>query len=82
MDISKEASPGVMNLTFQKGKESLTKNFELKERNKKPGAAGFSSADVMYLITPDRFANADPSNDNLDDVKIDRSKAGARHGGD
>lgn len=82
LDISKEASPGVMNLTFQKGKESLTKNFELKERNKKPGAAGFSSADVMYLITPDRFANADPSNDNLDDVKTDRSKAGARHGGD
>lgn len=28
----------------------------------------------MYLITPDRFANADPSNDNLDDVKIDRSR--------
>ena len=36
----------------------------------------------MYLITPDRFANADPSNDNLDDVKIDRSRGGARHGGD
>lgn len=25
---------------------------------------GFSTADVLYLITPDRFANGDPGNDN------------------
>ena len=82
LDISKEASPGIMNLVFQKGKKKEIRTFELKERSKKPGAAGFSSADVMYLITPDRFANADPSNDNLDDVKTNRSGAWARHGGD
>lgn len=82
LDISKEASPGTMNLVFQKGKKKEIRAFELKERSKKPGAAGFSSADVMYLITPDRFANADPSNDNLDDVKTDRSGDWARHGGD
>ena len=82
LDISRDASPGTMNLIFQKGKEKEIRAFELKERNKKVGAAGFSPADVMYLITPDRFANADPSNDNLDDVKIDRSRGGARHGGD
>ena len=66
LDISRDASPGTMNLIFQKGKEKEIRAFELKERNKKVGAAGFSPADVMYLITPDRFANADPSNDNLD----------------
>lgn len=82
LDISKEASPGTMNLVFQKGKKKEIRTFELKERSKKPGAAGFSSADVMYLITPDRFANADPSNDNLDDVKTNRSGDWARHGGD
>ena len=82
LDISEKASPGVMDITFQDGKKKTVRKFELRERNKKPGAAGFSPADVMYLITPDRFANADPSNDNLDDVKVDRSKSGARHGGD
>lgn len=82
LDISKEASPGTMNLIFQKGKEKEVRTFELKEKNKKVGAAGFSPADVMYLITPDRFANADPSNDILDDVKTDRSSGWARHGGD
>lgn len=82
LDIAKDAAPGTMKLTFQKGKKKEIRTFELKERSKKPGAAGFSSADVMYLITPDRFANADPSNDNLDDVKTDRKSAWARHGGD
>lgn len=82
LDIAKDASPGTMKLTFQKGKKKEIRTFELKERSKKAGAAGFSSADVMYLITPDRFANADPSNDNLDDVKTDRKSAWARHGGD
>lgn len=82
MDISKEASPGTVSLRFQEGKEEKTYAFELKERSAKPGAAGFSSSDVMYLITPDRFANADLSNDNLDEVKADRTRAGARHGGD
>lgn len=82
LDISKEASPGTMNLIFQKGKKKEVRTFELKEKNKKVGAAGFSPADVMYLITPDRFANADPSNDILDDVKTDRSSGWARHGGD
>lgn len=45
---------------------------------------GFSSKDVIYLITPDRFANGDPKNDQLDDYvdKHDRESAGGRHGGD
>lgn len=82
LNISKETAPGTLNIIFRKGKETLVKTFELKERNRKAGAAGFSPADVMYLITPDRFANADPSNDSLDDVKVDRSNPNARHGGD
>ena len=45
-------------------------------------AQGVSTADAIYLITPDRFANADPSNDELDDVKVNRARSGARHGGD
>lgn len=82
LDISPEARPGQMMLSFKQEGQTYEQPFELKARNTKPGAAGFSSADVMYLITPDRFANADPSNDNLDGVKVDRNRAGARHGGD
>ncbi|MDB2702303.1 glycoside hydrolase family 13 protein [Flavobacteriaceae bacterium] len=47
-------------------------------------ANGFDSSDVMYLITPDRFANGDPSNDEIAGMKEghNRSFDGGRHGGD
>jgi len=52
----------------------------------KEGAAmqGFNNEDVMYLITPDRFANGDPSNDEIAGMreKLNRSFKGGRHGGD
>lgn len=82
LEITKEAQPGTLPIEFHDGKEKKVHLFPLQARSRKPGAAGFSSADVMYLITPDRFANADPSNDDLDEVKADRSRGGARHGGD
>lgn len=49
-----------------------------------PGEAGFSPADVMYLIMPDRFADGDRSNDPPPEAPgtYDRSKARAYHGGD
>ena len=46
---------------------------------------GFKSSDVIYLITPDRFANGDTSNDinkELNEKTIDRKDNYARHGGD
>lgn len=54
---------------------------------RRPGSAerkGFDTRDVLYLITPDRFVNGDPSNDNHPDMleKADRSNPGGRHGGD
>ena len=82
LDISAEAKAGRMDIQFTDGKQRFVQSYELRERNQKIGAQGFSPADVMYLITPDRFANADPKNDNLDSVKVDRSRSGARHGGD
>lgn len=45
---------------------------------------GFNSSDVIYLITPDRFANGNTENDidkNLGDI-LDRKDPQARHGGD
>ena len=48
------------------------------------GFQGFSSADVMYLIMPDRFADGDPSNDRLphSEGTYDVSNPRAYHGGD
>lgn len=45
---------------------------------------GFSSADVMYLIMPDRFADADSTNDSIAGFKDpdDRTLPRAYHGGD
>ncbi|MEL4372920.1 glycoside hydrolase family 13 protein [Shewanella xiamenensis] len=45
---------------------------------------GFSNKDVIYLITPDRFANGNPSNDNQADMLEHAApeNADGRHGGD
>jgi neopullulanase len=47
--------------------------------------AGFSSADAMYLIFTDRFADGDNANDGMADdpySKVDRSNPTTWHGGD
>jgi glycosidase len=45
---------------------------------------GFSSADFIYLITPDRFRNGDSSNDQVKGMLEgpNREYIGGRHGGD
>lgn len=82
LELLDGVKPGMMQIKFTNGRKTLTKSFELKPRTTRPGAMGFTPADVMYLITPDRFANADPGNDNLDTVKVNRERPNARHGGD
>ena len=45
---------------------------------------GFSSKDVIYLLTPDRFANGTPDNDAVEGLseQPNRAHPGGRHGGD
>ncbi|QYJ84210.1 glycoside hydrolase family 13 protein [Shewanella aegiceratis] len=73
-------------LTFeQAGQAQISVAYELLKRDKGSAAReGFSNKDVIYLITPDRFANGDPANDNQADMieQADRSNPGGRHGGD
>jgi len=82
LNVDKSAQAGAFDIVLKNGKQQQKQRFELWERNKKVGAQGFSSADVIYLITPDRFANGDATNDNLDDVMVNRQRSGGRHGGD
>jgi glycosidase len=79
------AKPGTYNLVFKKGKESFNYPYEILAREE--GSAdrkSFTTSDFIYLINPDRFANADPGNDNTDDTfeTADRSRPFGRHGGD
>ena len=45
-------------------------DFELMDRPSDPSdIKGFDTSDVLYLITPDRFANGNPHNDEIPDMK-------------
>ena len=87
VDVSK-AVAGKFKIEFSKtGKRhNFSIDYELKERNKDSKLReGFNSSDAIYLITPDRFANADTSNDIVKGLKeqgINRKDDYARHGGD
>ncbi len=87
LEIPSDTPPGnfVIRLEEVKG-PAFTISYNLKKRPKGPEEyIGFSSKDVIYLVTPDRFSNGDPTNDidiNLQEKSIDRKDDYARHGGD
>lgn len=64
----------------------FTFTYSLAYRNKQfQQVKGFSNEDAIYLITPDRFANGDPSNDKVAGMRetaVDRTNDYGRHGGD
>lgn len=83
LDVGPSAATGSFDILFENGDSQLTWTYELKSRV--PGHVGtYNSSDVMYLITPDRFANGDPSNDNVEGYadEVDRDEEYGRHGGD
>jgi len=82
LNISSLAKAGNVPLHFSNGANKLTYSYPLKARTDRTGTMGFNASDVLYLITPDRFANGDTTNDNLDSVKANRKNPNARHGGD
>ena len=81
LDVSGTARPGTMTFQFKEGRTTTQKTFELRGRNYKLGAQGFTTKDVLYLIMPDRFSNGNPANDNLENWIASR-EGGGRHGGD
>lgn len=86
LEIAETAQAGKFPITFKHHDEIVaTYTYELLAREK--GAAniqGFDNQDVMYLITPDRFVNGDPSNDEMAGMRepLNRKNIGGRHGGD
>ena len=86
LTISPEAKPGKMKLEWTEGKKKVRKEYELRARKPQKGAQGFSSADVLYLVMPDRFSDGNPANNEIktlrNQAKVDRSNPNVRHGGD
>ena len=84
-DLS-QATPGKVNLLFRNGKDKKKLSYELKARTVAPEShKGFSTADVLYLLMPDRFSNGNLANDKLPQLlcqKVDRQDPNGRHGGD
>ena len=82
----KDAQPGTMTLLFQQGKQKKKVNYTLKAREKKGEERyGFSNADVLYMLMPDRFASGRTDNDQIKGLrpyKNDRTQPRLRHGGD
>lgn len=85
LKISPTVKAGSIPITFQSGKKKKVINYELKSRQKTGDQfKGFTPADVIYLIMPDRFANGDETNDSMPGMfqKLSRQEPFGRHGGD
>jgi glycosidase len=88
LDISATAKAGEVAIEFLSGGKAHAVTWPL--YNKRTGrgsnfAQGVTSSDLVYLIMPDRFSNADKTNDKIQGLKdqsLDRSKIYDRHGGD
>jgi len=89
----KDAQPGTMTLVFKEesGKRKVEREltrvkYELKAREMSGDKRmGFTNADVLYMLMPDRFAQGaghNPQVKGMRNYKEDRSKPSLRHGGD
>ncbi|MBV2129305.1 glycoside hydrolase family 13 protein [Rheinheimera sp. SM2107] len=85
LTLAADIAPGDLPLQLNCADSKQTLAYPLLAR--RPGSAqreGFNPSDVIYLLTPDRFANGDPTNDTLPGMlePANRSDDNGRHGGD
>ncbi|MDG5799060.1 glycoside hydrolase family 13 protein [Marinilabiliaceae bacterium ANBcel2] len=86
LKIDKNSSPGIVEINFLKN-ENIRHKALLNLKKREEGSAkreGFNQSDAIYLIMPDRFANANPDNDMIPGMleEPDMSEPYGRHGGD
>lgn len=86
LKLDKNVKPGSFDIQFKKdGKTVESYSYELKARETDSAERmGFNTSDVIYLITPDRFVNGNPGNDQVEGMKEkpNRNDRDGRHGGD
>ena len=88
IEITATAKPGTVNFVFNNKGEKTNTPWSLLPRRKGRGtlfAQGINPSDLIYFLMPDRFSNADVSNDRiagLKDQSLNRDSIFLRHGGD
>jgi neopullulanase len=77
---------GKFDIVFKRGAERMVYKYELLPREQNSAnRVGFSTADLIVNLMPDRFANGNPANDNVEgysDVADRQNIDAGRHGGD
>lgn len=84
VELAPDLLPGEYRFEVRNGQQQTQFTYRIDRRRK--GSASrqsFTSADLVYLLLPDRFANGDPSIDSTPDTteKADRKNPSGRHGG-
>ena len=86
LHVEPAAQPGTLQLTFARQGKRLVVPYELRRRERAgTERVGFDASDVLYMLMPDRFASGRNLTEPLPGLKpysVDRTKPGARHGGD
>ena len=86
LTIATTTKAGVFDLVFisDSGEKLVYKYVLEQKKTRNTLSKSINASDVMYLITPDRFANGDPNNDSTEDTieKVNRKNPDGRHGGD
>jgi len=87
LEIGKNTIPGNFSIDLENADGNVTCDYNYELLKRQDGAAqrsGYDNSDVMYLITPDRFANGNPDNDAVEEMLElpDRENKWGRHGGD
>ena len=82
----KDAQPGTMNLRFNGKGVKQTVKYALKARKMRgEDHKGFTNADVLYMLMPDRFASSGTDKSRIKGMlpySINRNEPSLRHGGD
>lgn len=84
--ISPKTKAGKLSIVFKNVKnEQFTVEYDLLNRmGDGTEKQSFDASDVVYMLMPDRFANGNSENDNVEGFgdKVDRNGKSTRHGGD
>ena len=86
LKLSSNLKPGEFDIVFKKNTR-IQIRYKYKILGREVNSAnrkGFSAKDVIYLITPDRYANGNLNNDSVYNLKekSNRKNKDGRHGGD
>ena len=86
INTDENLSPGdyIFTLKNKKGKKATFKYSFMERIANSADREGFNSADLIYLLMPDRFVNGDKSNDSVDVYpdKFNKDDYFGRYGGD